>query len=93
MLHSSSTGLRQTTYLLYSTKAIPEADSSTAVAALGTHEAWQQIQGVAPLCFYAGQHIAVGMHKPGLQAGSPGQVAVGAGALPLYHTRRALLAA
>ena len=77
----------------FASDAVPEASSSAAVATLGSHEARQQIQGVAPLTLDACQHIAVSMHQPRLQRGSPGQVAVGASALPLDDPRGALLVA
>ena len=56
----------------------PEACSSTAVATLGGHEAGQQVQGAAALAPDAGQHIAVGVYQPGLQAGAPVLVTLGA---------------
>lgn len=71
----------------------PEAGSSTAVAALGSHQAGQQVQGPAALSPDAGQHIAVGVHQAGLQAGRPILVAVGAVGRHLDAACPALLAA
>lgn len=56
----------------------PEASSRTAVAALGRHQAGQQVQGAAALAPDAGQYIAVGMNQARLQSGTPVLVAIAA---------------
>ncbi len=59
-------------------QASPETGSSTAVAALSSHQARKQIQWTAAQRPEAGQHITVGMHQAGSEAGRPVLVAVGA---------------
>lgn len=71
----------------------PETSSSAAVAALGSHQAGQQVQRAAACSPEAGQHIAVGVHQAGGEMGRPVLVAVAAVGRHLDAAAPALLIA